>query len=548
MSALRFPFADVLVDERLMATKIFQDWGLAATKAIGGYRPLFLSDFGAAGNGVRDDTPSFQAAIAQAIKNGGGVIVVPVGTFSITTVTFPAGTTPIWLVGQGSATILSRRSDLAAGVGMLDVRGSNVTLDSFVIDGNVTVPVGLFYNSDFSGIGANDPMADSLTINTSVWLHGGTSNFTCQQIHWKHTGGYAALLDAGAAGISDVRFFNCRLENNYPNLFGYAAYPAIYGSWTGGIYTNGDGRASAPGCVLKRLIIAQCQFLRGSGNQIWSHLYGLDELHEDFQIYSNYFLDIGLDGILVGGVLGGIVSQNTFRRIGYVCTDDTSQSVPRWLPNLNATALDSSGLVKGVNYQGNSFLSVNGGALDLDGHCDSSLEGNTVRIPLPGEPEYGEDQIAVSGISNAGSTSYGVNLGNSSNTEWGGSSVTISGNTFLNLAAGAVRLFSARNCFVTANDIVAPDSPIAPPISMGPGGAGANQICTGNVVKHNRFAYSPATAQPFVFEDSSVAPFTAAMVNQIFGNCPIIGASGLATEFQKDPSSGSPTYAMTVWF
>lgn len=547
-NVLQFQINDAMVDQQQRPTKVFQDWALEVQKRIPTFKPLYLPDFGSAGNGIANDTAAFRKAIAQAISNGGGTIIIPSGTYSIDTVTIPAGSVPITLLGQGDSTILKRRSTLAAGAGLLDIFGSNVTLASLLIDGGVTIPVGLFYNVDFTGTGANDPMAPSLTLNSSVWLHGPASNFTAQGVTWEHSGGYASLIDAGTAGIDNVRFFNCRLRNNRPHLFGYGPYAAIYGSWTGGIYVNGDGRSTNPGCVLKGFLVAQCQFLRGTGNQIWSHLYGLDELHEDFQFFANYFLDIGLDGILVGGVIGGVVSQNNFRRIGYVCTDDNGASIPRWLPNLNATALDSSGVVKGVNYQGNSFLSVNGGAMDLDGHGESSLEGNMARIPYPSEPEYAEDLIGSSGIANAGSTSYGLNLGNTNDTEFGGRNVTISGNTLINLPAGLIRLYSARDCLVTANNLIAPDTPIAPPISMGPGGPGVNQRSTGNIIKHNRFAYNPASTAPFCFEDPSVAPFTAADVNSIFGNCPVVGVGGLATEFQKDPSSGSPTYAMTIWF
>lgn len=507
-----------------------------------------VTDMGASGNGTDDDTAGFQRAIGQATAAGGGTIILPPGEYSIGTVTFPTGDAPITLVGQGDASVLKRRADLADGVGMLDILGSNVTLENLVIEGNVTTSVGLLYNADFAtGESLNDPMAVSLTKNTSVWLHGGTRKFTCNRVTFRHTGGYAALIHADQAGIDDVRFLDCTFENNRPHLFGVVSGNAIYGSWSGGILVHGDGRGGAPGCVLRGLMVERCRFLRCTGNQIWSHLYGLEVLHEDFQICNNYFRDIGLDGVLIGGVTGGAVMGNVFRRIGYTTWGDGDVSVPRWLAGVNATAIDSSGLVKGVPYEGNSMLSINGGCLDLDGHGYSVISGNVCRTPYPGEPEYDEDQIAISGPNNDGPYSYGVNLGNTSQTAWGAVNVNISGNTFINLRAGAVRIFGGRRCLLSGNDIIAPDDSLYPPVLLGTLGVGANQRCFDNRISGNRFSYSPAVAAPCVSEDETISNFLGYEKNSVFSNNPISG-NGNATEFRKAPHSGSVIYAPTVWF
>ena len=541
MSALNWNWQTAVVDgQSFVASKQFQDYLAKLQQLIVTPTALVLTNFGFT-------TAALQAAINQAVANGGGTIFMPSGTYQIGSVSIPAGDVPITLLGQGNSTVLSRSGNIAPGSGMLDIFGSNVTLGSFLIEGNTPVPVGLFYNQDFMGVTSNDPMAPSLSNNTSIWVHGGVSNFVMQQVKIQHTGGYACLLDATTAGITDVDILFCKFTNNRPSLFGVSGGSAIYGSWNGGILLKGDGRNAGAGQVVQRFQMTGCRFTRNTGNQVWQHLYGLVDLHTGYDVVNNFFEDIGLDGILAGGVIGGVVADNYLHRIGYLCMNDTDRGTPLWLNNANATAIDSSGLVIGVNYQGNTIISINGGALDLDGHCDSSLSGNVVRIPSPGDPDYDTDQIAVTGVNNNGSDSYGVNIGNTSQTPQGGMNVTIAANTFLNLAAGAVRLYSARNCLVTANDIVSGPNPVAPPVALGPVGPGPNQRSTGNVIKHNRCSYSPAGAAPFVFEDSSIAPFTAADVNYVFGNCPIIG-NGLATEFQKDSNSGSPTYLQTVWF
>ena len=549
---IQVPYRDILIelqDQLRMgfATKRMQDWMLAVTTALPTYQPLVVTDFGAGGNGTRDDTPALQKAVNQAAANGGGTIIIPPGTYAIGSVQTPTGDTPITLLGAGSATILKRRADLADGAGLLDILGSNVTLDSLVIDGDVTTPAGLLYNGGFTGSVPNDPMASSLTKNTSVWLHGPARNFLAQRVTWQHSGGYAVLIDATSGGISDVRLLDCLLQNCRPHLFGITAGQELYGSWTGGIHVQGDGRLANAGRVLRSFAVERCRFLRMTGNALWSHSYGLDELHEDFRFFANYFLDVGLDGIEVGAVTGGAVSGNVFRRIGYVTMTDSDQSVPRWLQNLNATALDSSGLVKGVPYEGNSFLSVNGGNLDLDSHGYSVIAGNVCRIPYPGESEYDEDQIAISGPMNNGSYSYGVNLSNSSNTPWGAVNITLAGNSFINLRAGAARLFAARRCTFTANDIIASDNSVYPPVGLGPIGPGPNQRCYENRVAHNKIHYAPAAAAPAVIEDETMGAFTAAEANSVFGNCPI-GGNGLATEFHPSPNSGSVHYTEQVWF
>jgi hypothetical protein len=542
-SNLTWAWPNAVVNQDLTASPLFQNWITQLQVLLAAASPTTLN-MTAFGNGPG----ALQSAINQAVANGGATIFIPSGTWNITPVSIPAGTSPIVLMGQGNSTILMPVSAPAPGTGFIDISGSNVTITNLLIDGGVTVPVGLFYNQSFStSLNSNDPMAPSLTGGTSIWVHGPASNFTMFQASVQHTGGYAVLLDAQLAGITDVDILFCEFKNNRPNLFGIPGGQAIYGSWTGGIFLSGDGRNAGTGQNVQRFQATGNRFLRGTGNQIWQHLYGLVDLHGGFDVVANFFEDIGLDAVEAGGVIGGSVSDNYMHRIGYVCTDDTSTATPRWLANANATAIDSSGLVIGVQYQGNSIISANGGAIDGDGHSNSSWLGNLVRIPSPGDPDYDTDHIAITGVNNNGSDSYGCNLGNTANSPLGGMNVAIVGNVFLNLAAGAVRLYSARNCLVSGNNIVAPDDPVSPPIAYGPGGSGVNQQPNGNVIKHNRAQYSPAVAAPLVYEDATIAPFTTEMVNYVFGNNPIVG-NGLAFEFEKNVNSGSTTFGVEIWF
>ena len=548
-NSLRAPINDALEDTSGLASRTMQNWMLSVTKAVQQNTVLPLTLFGAAGQGA-DDTAVFQAAINQALALGGAVVFIPAGNYSINTVTVPVGTSAVTFQGVGDSTVINRRGVLAPGTGLFDIYGSNVTFDSLVIDGNVFTPTGLLYNLDFQTIDSpNDPMAPSLTVNTSIWIHGPSSNFTFQNIRISHTGGYAVLVDGRTSGeVDDVSFLNCRFENNRPNLFGITLGAAIFGSWTGGILVAGDGRTGHPGRIVKHVVVSECRFQRNDGNCFWSHLLGLQELHQDFRVVGCAFTDCGLDGVEIGGVVGGAVVGNMFRRIGYTTMTDTDRPIPRWLLNVNATAIDSSGLVKSVVYSNNVIISANGGALDLDGHGLSAFTGNVIRVPFSDEPEYDEDSIAISGPNNNGSDSYGFNCSNTQGNPYGASDLSITGNTLINLRAGAVRLYATRRCLLSGNVIIAPPDSVVAPVSMGPIGPAAGQRCYNNKITLNDFDYNPVAAAPCVIEDDTYSTFLGSESNTVCNNVPITPSGTLAIEFTKSPASGSTVYSMQVWF
>jgi|SRR5579864_8040824 len=562
---LRPPYTGLITrpDGTGVASDEFNRYLRNLTTVIQNIAGINVNQYGVRGNGVADDGPAFQTAINDAVNQGGGTIIVPSGNFAIgAPLVIPATylkklpdgsqfpntpTGPIRFVGQGNSTIILRIGDMPTGHGMFDIYSSDVSFENMMIDGNVLVSTGLRYNLDFNGIGGNDPMAPSLTKNTSIWVHGPASSFSMNTVTVQHTGGYAVLADATTGTIEDIDIIACVFMNNRPSVFGTATVAPAFGSWNGGIFLKGDGRTIGSGTV-NDVNVSLCHFERDTGNCLWLHSYGLVELHKGFRAIGNNFIDCGLDGILVGAVTGGAVNDNVFRRVGYVCSDDTSPSVPRWLPNLQATALDSSGIVLNVPYEGNSFLDINGGAIDLDGHGQSAITGNIIRVAAPGDPEYVIDQVAICGPNNNAQEGYGINMGNSAATALGASNVTIVGNTFVNLSGGSIRLFAARDCLVEGNTIISPGVPVGPPISIGPTGVGANQRATRNKICHNFFYYNPGSALPCVFEDNTITPFVGTDINQVFGNVPIQPAGTAAIEFHPDGSSGSPTYLMTIWF
>lgn len=529
------------------------------TTVLQGLATLNVNQYGARGDGLHDDTVAFQQAVNQAINLGGAIINVPGGTYSLFPVFIPVSnpTAPITFAGEGAATVIIRRKVVPSGggyipadyppnLGMFDISGSDVSFTNMVIDGNLLTPKGLQYGAGFStALGPNDPMAPSLSTNTSVWVHSDTSRISFFRVKFQHAAGYSILLDAMTGNVTDVDIINCWFENNRPTLFGTTIGDLNYGSWNGGVYCNNDGRTPNTGHV-DGLLVQGCRWRRNTGNCVWSHSYGFFDYHQDFRIIDNYLEDCGLDGILPQVVTGGIVANNVLHRVGYITLTDTDAPIPKWLGGVNATAIDTGELI-GFVVANNSMTSINGGCIDLDGFGSGTVVGNTCRIPQPGEVQYDEDSIAISGPTNSGNGSYGINMGSTYAQPTGAQNVGIYGNTLLNLPAGAIRLFSARSVKVIGNYIWAPANSTYPPIRMGPQGVGPYQRNYDCVISHNTFNYNPVAPAPCVMEDQSITPYVGAEANYVFGNNPILPTGSLATEFTKAASSSSTTYAQTVW-
>jgi len=515
-----------------------------------------------AGKGVDNESPVFAEAYDDKIKKGGGAIYVPgaVGPgYKLTTPLELAGTVPIEFIGEGRASRIYRGADMPAGKGMIDLNGARkVTFRHLSFDGEVLTSAQLLY-SEFG----SDPAHPLLTTNSTFWLKG-CEDITFEDCDFEHTGGYAAYIDARSLDCRRIRFVRCRFRNNRPHTFGTAAadmmdplrrvrgvkidwerhFPdllagsaSVYGSWTGGIFYH--NQATGGSSRVQDLSVNNCRFERNTGNCVWGHGYGFTAFHQRIHVDYNTFLDCGLDGILFGNVVGGSAIGNSMRRIGYVCSDDAGPSVPRWLPNLNATGIDTSGVVKLVTYANNNFLNVNGGAINGDGFAYGTITGNTIRVSRPGEPEYSEDFIGSSfgPGGNGANWSQGVVTGNTSDKE-GGLGITISGNFCDNLGGTAIGLFAARNCQASANTIIVPNAANQQPITIGGILTGANQMATGNIVTENRIQFAPASIAPAIFEDPTYRVFTASDVNNVIKNY-CTGAN--VFEFQRDPNSLSTT-------
>jgi hypothetical protein len=522
-----------------MSTTFTGTVGRSVTDFMG--ERLSVLAFGAKGDGVTDDSAAINLAIQTLTTQYGRKLYLPGGHSYLVNspIIFPAGLSQIWMVGDGDSTCITQGTAMPAGQGLIDIQGaSKVTFDSFKIDPNVTTITRHLY-SDFG----TDPMNNLITGGTAFWVHSGSSKIKWINVTHSHVGGLSIVNDARTGNIDDIQILNCLFENNRAQLLGLVSgditgndsngNPNGYGSFSGGVLSEGDGTNYS----VSNLLVQGCTFRRINGNCLWSHAYALNKPHTNFRYLGNHFEDTGLDMIELGAVSGGAVEGNTGRRIGYCTFDDTSQSTPRYLLGKNATGIDTAGQVRGISYKGNSLSSVNGGYFDLDGFSQGSIEGNECIMYSSGDPQYVDDQIAILGPNNDGIIeSYGAQTSNSNNDPVAGTDVTIEGNTFIGMNAGAIRLYSARNCKVLGNNIDHPAGAVIAPIVMGPIGTGPYQRATGNIITNNNILYNPSSPVGAIQELANISAFISTDKNWVYGNN-LLGSNTF--EFYKDPNSSS---------
>ena len=393
--------------------------------------------------------------------------------------------------------------------------------------------------------GILDPMQADLTVNTSIWIKPGAEDITLNDVSIQHTGGYAVLIDSTTAIVRNVKIIASKFRNNRPHVFGTVAVPS--GSWTGGIHYQGDFKAGKL-FPMQGLLVTGCDFRRGTGNQIWGHSYTFATMHTNVRVTDNNFLDIGRDAVELAVTLGGVVSGNTGRRIGYLCSDDTTASVPNFPSDGQYSVfIDTSG-TSNVNYINNTGVSVCGGGIDLDGFSQGIVSGNTIRVPKPGEFEYTEDNIAGW----PRNVCYGAQLANNYFYR-GGQNVAITSNNFINCGAGGVLLFSAQGCHVEGNLIDHPAAAFRPPVTIGNFTPADKTIPTtysfDNTIVGNAIRWAPDGShgngaiqelENWIGGTGNEIPWLANQKNWAADNR-LYSSNAAAFEFTKAPSSSSVT-------
>ncbi len=430
-----------------------------------------LAACGAPSHGGDPACPPSAAAAAclqQAIDNpeNGGIVRLAAGEYLLEA-PLQVAREGLTLEGEGEATVLLRAVRVENGEGLLNVRANGVTLRRFRVDGQVSEPHAIPYLDPSGGPSVlrapihGDPMHPELLRNTSITIHRGVQDITVEDLIIERTGGYAILIDARYGGVRYVNFRRLQLRDNQPHVFGKPG-DIRYGSWTGGIHYQNDGRdLDFARHALVGLTIEDSEFRRISGHAIWGHGYGFHTLNEEITVRRNRFIDVGMDGVLIANALRAVVEENQFHRIGYVASAPGAAPRPAWYPgfrpdgadNIPAVGIDTSGLVKDSVYRKNEMLNVNGHCIDLDGFTRGDVLDNTMRVSGREDSwHFVNDRVAEFGGHQKGNFTKGINLSNTAGAE-ATEQVRIEGNTLLNLGGFAIALNDSQRCTVANNHI-----------------------------------------------------------------------------------------------
>jgi hypothetical protein len=520
-------------------------------KSIDSY-PTVLQYAGCDPTGGTPSTTCFNTAFAA-----NSIVVIPQGTWLVGQLNIPSGIT---IIGRGAGTILNRSGTISSG-GWIDIANrTNVHLTNFLLDDGCTSSA----TQDYATI--SGPLQASFTLNTAIWIHGG-SNIGLDHLIGQHACGYQVLVDATANNATGIRIESNLFQNNRPFLFGTGS-DFTYGSWLGGILWISDGTSHQ----IKNLSVKHNFFQWIAGHAVWgATTSGAPTMvNENIEISLNHFNDIGLDGILVGPSDSVSVIGNDFLRAGgYVSTSDGALGLPKWFnacvpstspmapcpggqapSSIPGVAIDATGLVLDYTISGNTAIAHNGGCIDVDGAGYGSIGINHCAIPQSGDPEYANATPASWGPAvgpNIGSAGlnymYGISLGNSNDTAQGAANIAITGNTLQGQGGGAIRLYAARNVKASDNVIASPSTMFYAPVTIGNRGTDANRQGCGNEVANNKITYLGSTPFAAVYEDAQYAAFQSGCVNRVHDNA--LTGVNLGT-FAKNVNSSSIYYGAQV--
>lgn len=391
--------------------------------------------YGATGDGIADDTAEIQAAINAVSALGGGTVLIPEGTYLVsTTLSVPSNVT---IQGLGPASIIKTADSANVSTITLAASSSNITLADLRIDGN---------------------RANQSSSVHCVTLTGATTNLVIENCDIGSARGHNLHLNGQANGHLTA----CRVANSYIRDSGLSA---LYVRGTDGFtLTNnriaswGQVTAATPGITLNAGFVT-CTNLAITGNSF------KNTVGTQFAIESTGSLSTPCDGLTVSG--------NTF----------------------DGGALDASG-ISGYFYRssftGNAHM--NGGGNWRSGYEivgeDITVTGNTIedgQIKVLNQATVGATvkNIAIAGnyVTNAISNGEGISLGGTGTII---SDVTIVGNTVeLTHATPQSAIYLGSNTATPINRITVAANRLNGPGSSGVGirllaGAGSSDILIAN--------------------------------------------------------------------
>ncbi|MDE2100751.1 MAG: hypothetical protein KGL39_26130, partial [Patescibacteria group bacterium] len=492
--------------------------------------------WGAAGDGVTDDTTAIVNAITDIVSRGGGVIYFPGGYTYLCGLIDLSGfaDVPLTFKGDGWGSIIKRGSSITAGKGWWNVqpssgRSSKLLFVDLQFDGAVTATTNL-------GTRPTDPAFSTILANSTWWIGGNVRNVEFRGVQLQHSGGYFAWIDSRTVGdVDNVLFDTCDFRNN--RAFTYLTG----GSWQG-IHCQMDGITN--NYVCKNIRVRNCNFSYNTGIMFWQHAYSVTNgFHENIHFTGCTGNDIGCDFVEMGQADGCTVDDIYVERLGYVSTADDTIGHPAWpTDGAFAVAVDTTGIVRNFQYSGIKVRSPNGCIISGDGLQRGFINGVSGYIPLSGEDAYTIDSVSTMGPSGGGTNvCQGIVFNNSANDANAGH-VHVGDLNFFNLGGNLIGFYGVSYCDCHDFRFTVVNSPIAPPAAFGPGPL-SNQGSTNNVIRHGTFYYSPSAAAPCIIEDTSYGSFAVNSKNWV-GDITVFG-NGNAYEFQK--SSGTISVSATTF-
>ncbi len=244
------------------------------------------------------------------------------------------------------------------------VRGDNVTLRDFTIDGNraaLETRAGLPpYNTPFATFTrANGVLAERV------------AGLTIDRLRFRNIAGFAVLVSRARSVAIDG---SPSSDSGSRNALGR-------NNSTGGILLEeGTTDFRVTGCDLRDIL----------GNGIWTHSLYTSPRNARGAIASNRFRQIGRDAIQAGHATAISVTGNAGSRIGFPfeVVDIENGATP--------VALDTAGNVDASFYDGNRFQEIDGKCIDLDGFHDGEVRANQcVNRGGPGSYRFGHYGITM---------------------------------------------------------------------------------------------------------------------------------------------------------
>ncbi|HXE63732.1 MAG TPA: right-handed parallel beta-helix repeat-containing protein [Bryobacteraceae bacterium] len=338
-------------------------------------------------------------AVQRAIRSGAAV-ELPAGEIHLSRpLTIPKGTKDLAIQGNPKGSTIVLDPGFAGRAAIEGESVSNVSFRYFSITGD-RAGMKSAWALPRDGVA----FADFYSANGIV-IRGG-SNIGVRGVSFSKIRAFPLLLNAvHGAAVDAVTIADCGTLN-----------PDGHNNTTGGILLE-EG--------VKDFEITGSKISRIPGNAIWTHSYANSPRQERGRIANNDITMVARDAIQIGHANRIRVENNRGSQIGFPVeyVDFPGYATP--------VALDTSGNVDYTVYTGNTFTSVAGQCVDLDGFHDGMVSGNK----CVNNPAEARNWLGLH---------FGILFGNH---DPGMSSVNISvtGNTLEGFAYGGVFLIGERH-------------------------------------------------------------------------------------------------------